>query len=239
MNGLPKARPGRRALLDGGDRHRAVVAVVDHQAPAGFAALKTRRQRLEVEGHGIARPAGGAFDQVRVGELHGRELLTTWPYKACASLSCPRSLASVTGDRRTPVRPAPISPTTASITSSIRRAVGDGAAVGVAAVVQAVAQELLEQVAVGAVRFHAVEAGGDGVTRGGAVVGHDARHLVAAQRARRRHGFEAAGGVGLGIRRACVEDTGTMPRAAARRARCGPRARAGSRSCRRRHAPRR
>ena len=45
------------------------------------------------------------------------------------------------------------------------RAVLDRAAIGTGALVGAVAQEFVEQIAVGAVDFHAVEAGGLGILR--------------------------------------------------------------------------
>ena len=45
------------------------------------------------------------------------------------------------------------------------RAIFDGAAIGVVALVADILQELIQQIAVGAVDFHAVEAGGHGVDR--------------------------------------------------------------------------
>ena len=84
-------------------------------------------------------------------------------------------------------------------------AVGDGAAVVVGALVAAALGELVEQVAVGAVDFHAVKAGGgDGVAGGGGVVVHDAGQLGHIQRAGHRrfgeHGraFVQQHGLGLG-----------------------------------------
>ena len=65
-------------------------------------------------------------------------------------------------------------------------AVFEAAAVRVAAVVGAVAQELIEQVAIRAVQFDAVEAGGLGVLGGGAELRDDRRQFVQFQRARRR-----------------------------------------------------
>jgi hypothetical protein len=64
------------------------------------------------------------------------------------------------------------------------RAVGDAAAVVVLAVVAAALEELVDQVAVGSMDLDAVEAGGDGVERGVAVVHHDAGNLFGVERAR-------------------------------------------------------
>ena len=74
------------------------------------------------------------------------------------------SLLGLSGDSRMPTRAAPHTPTTASTTSSSQpRAVGDAAAVGVGSLVGAVAQELVEQIAVRAVHLDAVEARALGV----------------------------------------------------------------------------
>ena len=67
----------------------------------------------------------------------------------------------------------------------------DGAAVGIGAVVGAVAQELLQQVAVGGMHFHAVEAGRLGTQRGLAIVLDQPRDLVGAQGARHGRRLEA------------------------------------------------
>ena len=66
------------------------------------------------------------------------------------------------------------------------RAVGDRAAVGVGAVVHAVAQKLVDQVAVRPVHEDGIEAGGLGVHRGLAEDFHNAGNLVGAQRTRHR-----------------------------------------------------
>jgi hypothetical protein len=91
------------------------------------------------------------------------------------------------------------------------RPVRDRAAVGIAAVVDAVAQELLQQVAVGAVHLHPVEAGGDGVARGRAVVGDDARQLVGAQRAASETSSKPLAVKVLPLARRAVLDTGWLP----------------------------
>ncbi|MPM98679.1 hypothetical protein SDC9_145867 [bioreactor metagenome] len=79
------------------------------------------------------------------------------------------------------------------------RAVFDAAAVGAAAVIDAVAQELFEQVGVGGVDLDAVEAGGNGVARRLAVILDQAGQLVVTQGARRRHRHEAVAGEGAGL----------------------------------------
>ena len=71
------------------------------------------------------------------------------------------------------------------------RAVLARAAVGSAALIAAVAQELVEQVAVGTVHFHAVEAGGTGVLGRMGEAGDDGRQLVVAQCARHHVGLLA------------------------------------------------
>jgi predicted O-linked N-acetylglucosamine transferase (SPINDLY family) len=70
-------------------------------------------------------------------------------------------------------------------------AVLDGAAVGVRALVGAVLQELVEQVAVGAMQLHAIEAGRQGVLSRAAVVGDDAGNLFELQGP--WHGIRALG----------------------------------------------
>lgn len=60
-------------------------------------------------------------------------------------------------------------------------AVLDRATISVGAVVRAAAQELVEQVPVGAVNFHAIKAGTDGAVRRVPVVGHDAGQLIESQ----------------------------------------------------------
>ena len=67
-------------------------------------------------------------------------------------------------------------------------AVLDRAAVGVGALIAAVLQELVDQVAVGRVDLHAVEAGAPGVLGALAVGGDDAGQLVQGQRTRRHVG---------------------------------------------------
>ena len=64
------------------------------------------------------------------------------------------------------------------------RAVGEGAAVGAAALVDAIAQEFVEQIAVGTVDLDPVESGGLGVLGGAAEAGDDSRQLVIGQCAR-------------------------------------------------------
>ena len=108
-------------------------------------------------------------------------------------------------------------------------AVLDVAAIGVVALVAAAAQELVDQVAVGRVHFHAIKAGGHRIARGVAVVLHDAGQLTCIERARlggvhelglaidQQNGF-GFGGDGRGRHRRCapglqagVRDTAHVP----------------------------
>ena len=80
-------------------------------------------------------------------------------------------------------------------------AIGDGAAIGVGAMVGPVAQESVEQVAVGAMQLDAVESGLDGAGRGVAEGLDDAANLAQFERARRRRVDEPlVGDEGLGSR---------------------------------------
>src|SRR4051812_19231565 len=84
-----------------------------------------------------------------------------------------------------PTRPAPHTERTASVTSSMSRAVFDGAAIVVGAPVRAVLQELVQQIAVRAVDFDAVKARALGVLRTQLVRRDDAGDLFSFERARR------------------------------------------------------
>ena len=98
------------------------------------------------------------------------------------------SLAGLTGARRMPTRDA--RPDLGDRVDDLERearAVLDRAAIGIRALVGAVAQELVDQVAVGAVDFDAVEAGALGVVGGVRIVGDDLpRSRPSAARAARR-----------------------------------------------------
>ena len=91
------------------------------------------------------------------------------------------SLTGLTGDSRMPTRASP--PDVDHRLSDLEReadAVLDRAAVGVGALVGAVAQELVDQIAVGGVDFDAVEAGSLGVFGRRGIVRDDPRDLVEA-----------------------------------------------------------
>ena len=77
--------------------------------------------------------------------------------------------------------------------------VGNAAAVRTAAVVDAVAQKLLEQIGVGGVNLDTVETGLDGAAGSVTVVGHHCGELVVAQGAGGGNRYEAVAGVGLGV----------------------------------------
>ncbi len=80
------------------------------------------------------------------------------------------------------------------------RAVGDWAAIDVVAPIAAVAQELVEQIAVGAMHLDTVEAGAQGVACGGAVLVDDVGDFAERQRARRHEIARAVEGVRMALR---------------------------------------
>ena len=105
------------------------------------------------------------------------------------------------GEMRTPVRSAPTAAVTASTTSSRKRAaVLDAAAIAVGALVGAVAQELIDQIAVGAMHLDAVEPGGQRVARALRILRDDAGDLGGFERAGRRDRLEAVRREGLPVR---------------------------------------
>ncbi len=80
------------------------------------------------------------------------------------------------------------------------QAVGDRAAIVIRAAVDAVAHELIQQVVVGGMDFHAVESGVLRVGRGTAVVLEDAGDFARVQRARRQVVLQALSGECLALR---------------------------------------
>src|SRR5882724_51239 len=76
-------------------------------------------------------------------------------------------------------------------------AIFDGPAVDVAAPVAAVAQELIDEVTVGCMQLHAIEAGIDGISRGNHVVADETRDFFERQRPRFDVGLSAIIGVSL------------------------------------------
>jgi len=148
-------------------------------------------------------------------------------------------LDGVTGDSRSPCGRADRAGHGLHHLEQETHAVLDGAAVGVAAVVDAVAQELVDEVAVGAVHLDAVETGLDGVSRGAAVLLDDARDLRRGQRARRRARAKPPAMKVLLAAGRDVLDTGACPPAAATHAKCARRATAAPRRGRRERAPHR
>ena len=77
------------------------------------------------------------------------------------------------------------------------RAVLHRTAVGVAALVAVGAEELVEQVAVGGMHFHAVETGLDGIGSALSISGHDSRQLMQLQGARLGGGGLVVAAIGL------------------------------------------
>ncbi len=73
------------------------------------------------------------------------------------------------------------------------RAIDRAAAITVSALIGLVAQKLIDQVAVGAVQFDAIEAGLFGGDRGVAIIVHDAGDFVRLERARHDEGLHALG----------------------------------------------
>ena len=91
------------------------------------------------------------------------------------------------GEMRMPTRPAPIAAATAVATSMTKRARFSGLPpYSSVRWLDAGREELVQQVAVGAVDLDAVQAGGDRALRGGDDVGQRGPHLVGGQRV--RHG---------------------------------------------------
>ena len=189
------------AALHDLDRHCTRVAVVDDPRALRVALFEARAQRDEVERRVVARAAGRAFDDVDERELERCEFVNHQPVHGLRvgvgpgivggrdrrEANAGAAGADLVGDRGHHLHHQP-------------RAVFMRAAVGIGAVVDAVAHELLEQVAVGAVYLDAVEAGGDGVAGGVAVVGDQARDFVGAQRARLGNILEALRSEGLAFR---------------------------------------
>jgi hypothetical protein len=104
--------------------------------------------------------------------------------RLCGSLSL-APCESPLGERRTAVRSGPDHPRhRARDFAEEPDAVLDRAAIIVVAAVGAVAQELVDQIAVGGVDLHAVEAGRGGVRGGAGIIVDDAGNLLDRQRAR-------------------------------------------------------
>ena len=186
--------PARRHGVFG---HGAGVAVVDHPG-----ALEVLAQRGVVEGCDVALAAGLAFNQVQVGQVQRRQAL----HGVCHQrLRVTVGAGVVAGrHRRQPhARAAAANGTSHRLRHFQQQpaAVGDAAAVSVAAVVDAVAQELVDQVAVGGVDLDAVETGRDGIARSLRIVGHHACDFFAGQRARWRAGCKTARDIGLAVGR--------------------------------------
>ena len=127
---------------------------------------------------------------------------------------------------------------TASTTSSKKRAaVLDAAAVAVGALVGAILQELIDQIAVGAVHLDAVEPGGQRIARALRILRDDRGYLASFERARRRDRLEAFCREGLPLGLMAEGATGRRRPAGTTDERCVQRAKVAARSGRRRYAP--
>ena len=134
--------------------------------------------------------ARGTFDHMQVGQLQGPELASQMlEQRLGVGVRCVIGRS----DRRQPHT----HPGTADFLDYRQHhlheqagAVLYRAAVSVCPVVRACAQELVEQITVGAMHLDAVEPGLDGAPGGMPVVGHDAGHFVEPQGARHRGGDE-------------------------------------------------
>ena len=94
---------------------------------------------------------------MQIGKPFSRQTFRHIVEKVCGSLSA-ISFCVFCGEMRTPVRSAPATAATASTTSSKNRAaILDAAAVAVGALVGLIAQELVDQIAVGGMHLDAVE----------------------------------------------------------------------------------
>ena len=85
------------------------------------------------------------------------------------------------------------------------------AAVVIGAIIDAVAEELLQQIAIRAMHLDAVTTGVHGVARCLPEVAHDPRQFVQPQRARGGNIFEALGGKSLGLGAARRARDGLLP----------------------------
>eukprot|EP01107_Rhizomastix_libera_P013519 TRINITY_DN3743_c0_g1_i1.p2 TRINITY_DN3743_c0_g1~~TRINITY_DN3743_c0_g1_i1.p2 ORF type:complete len:321 (+),score=-27.56 TRINITY_DN3743_c0_g1_i1:263-1225(+) len=174
----------------------AAIAVVHHPGAAEGPA-----QGLVVEGgsaFGLARAAGLAFDDVQVGQAQGRHLLHHIAVKGLGIAVQGRSKGGEGAQAQAGAAGADFPGHGPHHFQQQPGPVGDGAAIGAAAVIDAVAQELFQQVGVGAMHFHPVEAGGDGVAGSLTVVLHQGRQFLVGQGPGRGHVHEAFLGEGLG-----------------------------------------
>ena len=157
--------------------HLAVVAVVDHPV-----AGKSLAHRVIVERCNVARTAGLAFDDMHKSQLQQTQLRGQMGVERLR-------VAVLRGviDRRDRAQPdagaarADRSGDRGHHFDREAHAVFDRAAIFIMAVVDAVAQKLLDQIAVGTMHFDAVEAGLHRAARSMGEIGHQPGHFIGAQ----------------------------------------------------------
>ena len=194
MNGPPKANRSALPVDKLRRREFEIIAVVGDigvaEAPA---------ERAEVERRDIARSARGALDDMDVDDAQGVELIDD-----IVELRLGVAARDAVGgrDRRNPDAGALGADLLDHRSRNLQHqpgAVLDRSAIRVGADVGAVLGELVQQIAVGAVDFDAIEARRDGVCGRLPEIVHDARQFVEFERARLRNVNEAVVDEGLGL----------------------------------------
>ena len=186
MNGRPKANRSALPSVELRRREFEIVAVV-----GDIGVVEASAERSEVERRDIARSARGALDDMNVDDAQGIELIDD-----IVELRLRVAARDTVGGRYG--RNADAGALGTDLLDDRSRdlqhqagAVLDRSAIGVGADIGAVLGELVEQIAVGAVDFDAIEAGRNGVRGRLPEIVHDPRKLVELQRAGLRHVDEA------------------------------------------------